>query len=307
MDNLYDVIVIGAGPAGLTAAMYAARSGLKTALFEAKVPGGQLNSVVTLENYPGFPQGISGPELTEKFMEQASKFGAELIYQNVDSVKKEGSIFKVISSGSEYSSKTVIAATGLSQTLGIPGEEAYLGKGVSYCATCDAPLYRRLDTAIIGGSDYAVEESLKLASFAKNVYIINTAKELNISDKLKEILTKKENVTVINTTKLIEIYGENSLVTGIKVQNLLNNKVDNIKLDGVFIYLGKKVPSTKFLDDLVKRDEKGFIKVDGNCMTTVDGLFAIGDVRSANPHQVGAAVGDAVICAVFVKKYTLTK
>jgi thioredoxin reductase (NADPH) len=307
MKNTYDVIIIGGGPAGLTAAMYSSRSGLKTALFEGMTPGGQLNSIVTLENYPGFPEGISGSELTEKFVEQAGKFGAELLYQIVDSVKKDGDVFKVLSYGEEYISKNVIIATGLSQQLGVPGEEEYLGKGVSYCATCDAPLYRDLDAAVVGSGGHAVEEALKLASFAKNVYIISVAKQLNISEDLKEAVSDKENVEVISSTKVTEIYGENSLVTGIKTKNALTDEVADIKLEGVFIYLGKRSPNTKLLDIPVEKDEKGYIKTDENFMTSVDGLFTIGDVRSSSPHQVATAVGDAAACAIYIKKHTITK
>jgi thioredoxin reductase (NADPH) len=307
MEVLYDVIIIGGGPAGLAASIYTARSGLKTALFEGTNPGGQLNSIVTLENYPGFPEGISGPELAEKFMNQSSGFGAEMIYQGVDRIKKEGNVFKVSSGGGEYQSKTVIIAAGLKRILGVPGEGEYLGKGVSYCATCDAPLYRGLDAAIVGGSGYAVEEGIKLASFAKKAYIINTSKELNITNELRCILDKKDNVEVINTTKVIEIYGDNSFVKGIKTTNLLTQEPGDIKVDGVFIYLGKRTPNTNFLGDLLEKDENGYVKVDENLMTSVEGLFAIGDVREASPHQVATAVGDAATCGIFIKKYLITK
>jgi thioredoxin reductase (NADPH) len=307
MENEYDVIIIGGGPAGLTAAMYAARSGLKTALFEGMTPGGQLNTIVSLENYPGFPEGISGVDLTDKMVEQATKFGANIIYQNADSVIKSENGFTVSSFGDDYTTKTVIIATGLSQHLGVPGEEEYLGKGVSYCATCDAPLYRRLDTAIIGTSSHAVEEGLKLATFANKVYIISMANELRISDELKEVVTKAENVEVIKTTKVREIFGENDLVTGIKTENVLTNETSELKLEGVFIYLGKRIPETKFLDIPVDKDEKGYIKVDGNFMTSVEGLFSIGDVREKSPHQVATAVGDAATCAIHIKKYLVTK
>lgn len=307
MEDIYDVIIVGGGPAGLTAAIYTARSGLKTAVFEGRIPGGQLNSIVTLENYPGFPEGISGPDLTNKFMEQATKFGAEILYQGVESIRKDSGIFKVFSGGMDYSSKTVIIATGLSQLLGVPGEEEYLGKGVSYCATCDAPLYRGLTTAIIGGSGYAVEEGIKLASFSKNTYIINTGKSLNISDELKAALEKQKNVEVINSTKIIEIHGDFSLVTGIKTLNMLTKEENYIKLEGVFIYLGKKEPNTKLLNNIVDKDEKGFIKVDVNYMSSMEGMFAVGDVRSQNSHQVATAVGDAATCAMYAKKYLVTR
>ncbi len=306
-EKNYDVLVIGGGPAGLTAAMYASRSGLKTALFEGTSPGGQLNTIVNLENYPGFPDGIGGLELTGKFLEQAERFGTEVLYQGVDSVQKKGDVFKVSSYGMDYISKAVIVATGLTQQLGVTGEDEYLGKGVSYCATCDAPLYRRLDTAIIGGSEFAVEEGLKLASFTKKTYIITTGKELNISDGLKASVEKQENVEVISTTKITGIFGEDSLVTGVKTENLLTREVGEIKLEGVFIYLGKRTPGTKFLDADVSKDDKGYLIVNENFMTSADGLFAIGDVRAASSHQVATAVGDAAACAMYIKKYLLRK
>ena len=307
MDVVYDVIIIGAGPAGLAASIYTARSRLKTALFEGTNPGGQLNSIVTLENYPGFPKGISGPELTEKFMSQSSGFGAQMIYQSVDSIKKEGDIFKVVSGGAEYESKTVIIASGQSQSLGVPGEEEYLGKGVSYCATCDAPLYRGLDAAIIGGSGYAIEECIKLASFTKDTYIVNKAKDLNVPDELADAFNETKNIKVVNSTKVTKIYGDNSFVKGIKTTNLITDEAGDIKVDGVFIYLGKRPPSTKFLSDIVEKDDKGYLKADENLMTSVEGLFAIGDVRASSPHQVATAVGDAATCGIFIKKYLVTK
>ncbi len=307
MTDVYDVIIVGGGPAGLTAAIYCARSGLKTALFEGRQPGGQLNTIVNLENYPGFPEGINGLSLTEKFMEQAAKFGAEVLYQNVDGITKDGGLFAVASGGVDYSGKTVIIATGLSQHLGIPGEEEYLGKGVSYCATCDAPLYRGLDAAIVGGGAYAVEEGLKLASFAKKVYIISTGKSLKISDDLRAAVNKKENITVIYSTKVAKIAGEFSLVTGIKTIDLITKAENEIKVEGVFIYLGKRVPDTKFIDDESIKDSKGYISVGENYMTSTDGLFAVGDVRGSSPKQVATAVGDAATCAIFIKKYLVTK
>ncbi|MFC1855743.1 NAD(P)/FAD-dependent oxidoreductase [Thermodesulfobacteriota bacterium] len=307
MSNFFDVIIVGGGPAGLTAAMYTSRSGLKTALFEGTTPGGQLNTIVNLENYPGFPDGISGAELTDKFLKQAEKFGTDIQYQAVDSITSSEEGFTVMSMGEEFTAKSVIIASGLSQSLGVAGEKEYLGKGVSYCATCDAPLYRGLDTAIVGGSAYAVEEGLKLASFANKVYIITTGKELTLPEELMEAVKKTENVEVVNSTKVTEIYGEKDLVTGVKTLNLATKEVSEIKLEGVFIYLGKRKPDTSFLNGSIKRDEKGYLEVDGNFMTSIDGLFSIGDVRASSPHQVATAVGDAASCAIYIKKYLLTK
>ena len=306
MENVYDVIIIGGGPAGLSAAIYTARSGLKTAIFEGMTVGGQLNTIVTLENYPGFPEGISGLKLTDSFTNQATNFGAELNYQNIDGIAKDGDLFKVSAGGMQYDARTVVIATGLSQQLGVPGEEEFLGKGVSYCATCDAPLYRGLETAIIGASEYAVEEGLKLSSFAKNTYIIHGGKSLRLSDELKRAVEKKDNVKEISTTKVTEIFGD-TLVTGIKTQNLLTKEDSDMQLEGVFIYLGKKQPNTKFIEGFADIDEKGYIKTDENCMTSVKGMFAIGDVRSHSPHQVATAVGDGATCAIFIKKFLMTQ
>ena len=298
---MYDTIIIGAGPAGMTAALYAARSNLKVALLEGGLPGGQMNNTSDIENYPGYAN-ISGPELAEKMFEPLENLGVEHLYGFVEKIEDHGNIKKVITDDEEFETRTVIVATGSKhRLLGVPGEEELNSRGVSYCAVCDGAFFRDQDLLVVGGGDSAVEEAIFLTQFAKSVTIVHRRDELRAQKVLQDRAFANEKINFIWDSVVKEIKGENR-VESVVIENVKTNQVTEHAFGGVFIYVGLD-PVSDFTKDLQIQDASGWIVTDDHMKTSVAGVFAVGDVRQKDLRQVTTAVGDGAIAGQEAYKY----
>ena len=306
----YDVIIIGGGPAGLTAGLYTARAKLKTLLLEKVAPGGQAALAWTIENYPGFPEGIGGPELMEKTEKQAEKYGLEIksgevVKVNLSSEDEQckRELKKVVNTKKEeYKTVALIAATGTRpKKLGVPGEERLIGRGVSYCATCDGPLFKNRKVIVVGGGDAAVEEALFLSKFAEKTILIHRREKLRASKIIQERAVSNPKLEFLWKSIVTEILGETE-VEGVKVRNLETGKDLTLEVKGVFAYIGT-VPNTGFLKGVVEMDEEGFIITDENMETSVKGIYACGDVRRKLLRQVVTACGEGATAGVAAGQY----
>ncbi len=296
---LHDAVIIGGGPAGLTAGIYLCRAGFDAVLVDrSPVLGGQMNLTEKIENYPGY-LSISGPELAKKMEVQAKKLGLKIVTAEVTKVKLTQRNEKVIETNmGEVKGLTVIVASGSEpKKLGVKGEKEFLGRGVSYCATCDGPFFKNKEVAVVGGGDAAVTEALFLTKIAKKVLLIHRRNELKAQKVLREKALQNKKIQFIWNTAVKEIIG-NGEVRGIVVKNLKNNVEKIIGVDALFIYIGR-VPNTGFID--VKKDEKGFILTDKYLRTSEPGIFAAGDCRSASAGQISSAVGDGALAAFSVQ------
>lgn len=300
--NAYDVIIIGGGPAGLAAGLYAGRAKLKTLLLEQMLAGGQAATTDLIENYPGAPEGITGPELTERMEEQAKKFGVELLMAEVTDVDFSGPEKVVITGEGRYTAKAVIIATGAThKKLGCPGEEEFTGRGVSYCATCDGAFYEDLPVAVVGGGDSAVSEAIFLTKFASRVYVIHRRDALRATKVVQDKAFAEPKIEFVWNSVVEEIKGGET-VEAVRVKNVKTGVVQDLPVSGIFVYVGL-VPNTAFLAGKVKLDERGYIPVTANMETDVPGVFAAGDVTVKLLRQVVTAVGDGATAAVAAEKY----
>lgn len=298
----YDVIIIGGGPAGLTAGLYAGRANLKTALVERGMPGGQAATTEMIENYPGFPEGIMGPELMLRMADQARRFGVEFVTTNVERVREEDGRFILSCTDREMVGRALIIATGAEpKELGVKGERELRGRGVSYCATCDGAFFRDKKVAVVGGGDAAVEEALFLTKLVDKVYLIHRRDALRATKVLQERAFANPKIEFIWNTTVAEILGTDK-VEALLLQDVKTGEKRSIAVDGVFIYIGMK-PNTEFIRELVRVDEGGYLITDDNLMTSVPGIFAAGDVRQKKLRQVITAAADGAIAAVAVEKY----
>ena len=298
---MYDTIIIGAGPAGMTAALYAARSNLKVALIEGGLPGGQMNNTSDIENYPGYAN-ISGPELAEKMFEPLENLGVEHLYGFVKNIENHGDVKKVITDDEEFETRTVIVATGSKhRLLGVPGEEELNSRGVSYCAVCDGAFFRDQDLLVVGGGDSAVEEAIFLTQFAKSVTIVHRRDELRAQKVLQDRAFANEKINFIWDSVVKEIKGENR-VESVVIENVKTGQVTEQAFGGVFIYVGLD-PVSDFVQELQIRDQTGWIVTDDHMKTSVAGVFAVGDVRQKDLRQVTTAVGDGAIAGQEAYKY----
>lgn len=299
----YDLAIIGGGPAGLTAAIYGARGGLKTVLFEAGMPGGQAALTDLIENYPGFPQGVNGPQLMSQFLEQATRFGAEVRLEEVQEASLGGSLKTIRTSRGEYEARAVVVATGARQRrLGVPGEAEFLGRGVSYCATCDGAFFRDKKVAVIGGGDAAVEEALFLTRFAREVVIIHRRDRLRATKILQERAMANEKVRFFWNTVVDRILGE-AKVEALALRDVETGKTSAEPVDGVFVFVGTE-PNTKlFQGQGLNLDEQGYVVTDEEMRTSVPGVFAAGDVRAKKLRQVATAVGDGAQAAMAAEHF----
>lgn len=302
MKKIYDLIIVGSGPAGLTAAIYAARAGLSFVIIEKSAPGGQVIKTWEIENYPGF-QKITGPDLMTKIYQQAVYLNTEFVFKDVEEIISVGQLRKVIlTDGSQLSSKTIIIATGgLPRKIGIEGEDKFYGKGVSYCATCDAPLYKKKTVALVGGGNTAIEEAIYLSKFASKVYVIHRRDKLRAALFLQERSFLIKNIEYKLNFLPEKIVGDN-FVTGFQMRNKVDDRIENLKVDGVFIFIGY-VPNTNFVENLLELDDDGYIITDKYLNTDIPGIYAAGDVRETNLRQIVTAAGDGAIALESALKY----
>lgn len=298
---MYDTIIIGSGPAGMTAALYAARSNLKVALLERGIPGGQMNNTSDIENYPGYAN-ISGPELAEKMFEPLEKLGVEHLFGYVKKIEDHGNVKKVFTEDEVFETKTVIIASGaFHRHLGVLGEEELNSRGVSYCAVCDGAFFRDEDLLVVGGGDSAVEEAVFLTRFAKTVTIIHRRDELRAQKVLQDRAFANEKIRFIWGSVVKEIKGDKR-VSSVIVENVKTGEISEHEFGGVFIYVGLE-PVSEFVKDLGITNEAGWIVTDNHMKTVISGIYAIGDVREKNLRQVTTAVGDGAIAGQEVYKY----
>jgi thioredoxin reductase (NADPH) len=301
---IYDVIIVGAGPAGLCAALYAGRGMLKAVTIERGAPGGELLNTDLIEDYIGF-ESIKGWELAQKMAEHAKKFGAEIVTDTVEHIRKEADgWFEVTTArGDTYRSQAVIlTAGGTPVKLGVPGEKEYAGKGVSYCAVCDGAFFKGEHLAVVGGGDAAVEEADYLTRYARKVTLVHRRDEFRASPILQERAFENPKITVIRNTIVPEIVGNENGVTHAVLESTTSGTRSNLDVGGVFIFAGFK-PNTQLVDGHVDHDAGGYLITDNKMMTSMAGLFAAGDVRSQLTRQITTAVGDATTAAIAVEKY----
>lgn len=299
---MYDTIIIGSGPAGMTAALYAARSNLKVALLERGIYGGQMQNTADIENYPGYAN-ISGPELAEKMYEPLEKFGVEHVFGQVVRVESAGLVKKVITEDDTFEAKTIILAMGAQhRLLGVPGEAEYNSRGVSYCAVCDGAFFRDQDLLVVGGGDSAVEEALFLTRFAKTVTIVHRRDELRAQKIIQERAFANEKINFIWDSVVEEIKGDERKVQSVVIRNVKTNEVTEQSFGGVFIYVGLD-PMSESVADLGVTDEQGWVVTNELMETSQAGIFAVGDLRQKHLRQVTTAVGDGAIAGQGVYQY----
>ena len=299
---MYDTIIIGAGPAGMTAALYAARSNLKVALLERGIPGGQMNNTADIENYPGYAN-ISGPELAEKMFEPLENLGVEHLFGLVEKIEDRGNFKEIITEDERFETKTVIIASGANHRhLGVPGEEDYNSRGVSYCAVCDGAFFRDEDLLVVGGGDSAVEEAIFLTRFAKSVTIVHRRDELRAQKVLQDRAFANEKIRFVWDSVVESIHGDERKVTGVTFKNVKTGETSQADFGGIFIYVGLD-PVSEFAADLGITDEAGWILTDHQMKTSVAGIYAVGDVRQKDLRQITTAVGDGAIASQEVYKY----
>ncbi|MBQ8796797.1 MAG: thioredoxin-disulfide reductase [Oscillospiraceae bacterium] len=291
MNHVYDLIVIGGGPGGYTAALYAARAGLSVVVLEKLSAGGQMALTHQIDNYPGFPEGIDGFELGEKMQAQAEQFGAKTEYAQVEAVELNADPKAIHTDSGVFYGKTVVIATGADpKKLGLPNEDALIGKGVAYCAACDGQFYRGKTVAVIGGGNSAAADALLLSRVAKKVYLVHRRDSLRADKSSSDPLFKAENVEFIWNSQVVELLQEEKL-TGIRLQD---GRV--LSCDGVFISIGRD-PATKLVKGQLELDDRGYILADETTKTSLPGVFAVGDVRKKPLHQIVTAVADGAVAA----------
>ncbi len=299
---MHDVIIIGSGSAGYTAAIYACRAGRKTLILAGSVPGGQLMITSDVENFPGFPDGVLGPELMEKLRRQAEKFGPEIIYDDVSFVDFSSRPFKVVAGGKSYEGKSVIIATGANaKWLGLPSETKFRGRGVSSCATCDGFFFKGKDVVTVGGGDTAMEEATFLANITNSVTVVHRRDALRASKIMQERATGNPKIHFVWDSTIKEITGDDK-VTGVQLHNLKSGKDSHVNAEGVFVAIGYE-PNTGFLKGKVELDSQGYVVTRKDTETSVPGVFAAGDVRDHKYRQAVTAAADGCMAAIDADRF----
>jgi thioredoxin reductase (NADPH) len=307
VSEFHEAIIIGSGPAGLTAGIYLMRAGINAVLVEKGVLGGTPMNYDHVENYPGFPDGISSKELMRKMAEQAQRFGLSMKeFAEVEEVAHQGDRFIIKAGGDVLESLGAIVCTGtVSMKIGIPGEEEFVGRGISYCATCDGAFFRNLDVAVIGGGDAAIQEGLALTNIVRKVYVVHRRDQLRAQKIIQERAFKNEKMEFLWNKVPVEIEGKDQ-VESILLEDTKTHERSRVHVDGVFVYVGAR-PNTQFLGGLVERDGAGFIITDENLLTKTPGLYVAGDARKKSLRQIATAVGDGALAAVSLEHYILEK
>ena len=298
----FDLIVVGAGPAGLTAALYAAREGLDTIVLEKAVSGGQAAITEWIDNYPGFPEGVGGMDLSQRMEEQAKRFGVQVDFAEAHSIERQGRYRLLRTDSGDFASWAVLIATGSSyRRLGVPGEDRLIGRGVHYCATCDGPLYKDQELLVIGGGNSAAEEGLFLPKYASKVTLAVRKEKLACSQILKEKVESSPKMEIMYHTQVKEFRGDKKLES-VLLHNNQTSEDTEVKTGGVFIFIGLD-PNTQWLKDSVALDPYGFIATDHTLQTSIPGVYAAGDERTGSTRQVASAAGEGVTAALMVRTY----
>ena len=302
MEHVYDMLIIGGGPAGYTAALYAARAGLDTVVIEKMSIGGQMALTDIIDNYPGFEEGVEGFTLGMKMQAGAERFGAQTVYAEVTKVSLEGDIKRVITTDGVLFSRTVVIATGADpRTLGIPGEEKLIGKGLHYCAHCDGRFYKGKEVMVIGGGNTAAADALYLSHLAAKVTVVHRRDTLRATRIYHDPLMKAENVEFL-WESAVEDYIVDGRITGAKVKNIKTGEVTDVACDGIFVSIGRK-PNTSLFAGQIDLDEGDYIVADETTKTNLPGVYAVGDVRTKALRQVVTAVGDGAVAVHFAEEY----
>lgn len=302
MANDYDLLIVGGGVAGLTAAMYGAKYGLKTGLVERMMGGASIINVEKIENYPGFPDGISGAELGPSIQEQAMNAGAEFIMADVARISREGDYTMVASDAGGYKTKTLIVAAGSTlRQMGIPGEQELFGRGVSQCATCDGPMFMGEVVGVVGGGDSAADEAITLTEYCERVLLFHRRDHLRAYESLQERVHQNRKIEVVWNSVVDEVVGEDT-VTGVRVRNVVTNLENQVNLSGLFVFVGLE-PNSSLVEGVVKVDNAGHIPVNVSMETEVPGIYAVGDIRQRSASQLASAVGDGATAAISAYNY----
>ena len=304
-ENVYDVLIIGGGPGGYTAALYAARANLSVVVLEKLTPGGQMGTTDVIDNYPGFPEGIGSFDLAMQMKQGAERFGAVTKLSEVVSVELSGPVKQIRTQDGTYQARTVVLASGANpRELGLPGEQELRGRGVSYCATCDGMFYRGKTVAVVGGGNTAVADVLYLSRLCKKVYLIHRRDELRASKVYLDPLQKAENVEFVWDSEVKELlHGET--ITGVRVRNKKTGQDQELACDGVFVAVGQ-VPNTQLFKGQVDLDESGYVLAGETTKTNLPGVFAVGDLRKKPLRQVVTAASDGAVAAHFIEEYFTT-
>ena len=302
MECVYDVVIIGGGPGGYTAALYAARAGLRTVVLEKLSAGGQMALSTQIDNYPGFPEGIDGFTLAEQMQSGAERFGAETKLTEVTAVYLSGAVKKVETDDGTFYGKTVVIATGATpRELRLPKEQELVGRGVNYCATCDGMFYKGKTVVVVGGGNSAVADALLLSRVAKKVFLVHRRDTLRATKIYHQSLERAENVEILWNSAVTELLHAEKL-TGVKVENLLTGQVQSLDCDGVFISIGRR-PATELVAQQLTLDEGGYVVADDTTRTNIPGVYAVGDVRTKDLRQVVTAVADGAIAVHQAEQY----
>lgn len=303
---MIDIAIIGAGPAGMTASVYARRAGYSVTVFELGMPGGQLSTTDKIENFPGYPEGLPGAELGMKFYEHAQAFGAEFVFEQVVRVEADGAVKKVVTNNGteekEYEARAIIIATGAHpRTLGVPGEDTFRGHGVSYCGTCDGFFFRGKDVCVVGGGDVAVEDAIYLANMCNSVTVFHRRDELRANKRSQDAAFANGKITFVWNTIVTELKGDDQL-SSVVTKNVKTDEVKEWTFDGCFIFVGYD-PNQDVYPQGLATDERGYVLTDENMATNIPGVYAVGDVRKKNVRQVATAVGDGGIVMSDIERY----
>lgn len=303
---MIDIAIIGAGPAGMTASVYARRAGYSVTVFELGMPGGQLSTTDKIENFPGYPEGLPGAELGMKFYEHAQAFGAEFVFEQVVRVEADEAMKKVVTNNGteekEYEARAIIIATGAHpRTLGVPGEDTFRGHGVSYCGTCDGFFFRGKDVCVVGGGDVAVEDAIYLANMCNSVTVFHRRDELRANKRSQDAAFANGKITFVWNTIVTELKGDDQL-RSVVTKNVKTDEVKEWTFDGCFIFVGYD-PNQDVYPQGLATDERGYVLTDENMATNIPGVYAVGDVRKKNVRQVATAVGDGGIVMSDIERY----
>lgn len=303
MGKIHDMVIVGGGPAGLTAGIYAARETLDVVLLEKTITGGIPGIVDKIDNYPGFPEGISGMELMQRMRAQAERFGLKVEeLESVERIQVDKDVFRIVTENRQYQARSVIIASGgMPRHLEVPGENEFTGRGVSYCATCDGPFFKDADLIVVGGGNAAIQEALYLTKFARQVTVVHRRDQLRAQPILQEHAMRHPKIKFAWNSVVTQIYGAEQ-VEGVTLKNVQTGDKISLPVQGVFVFIGW-LPNTGFVKGLLELDAEGHIITDSNMQTSVPGIFAVGDVRSKPFRQIANAIGDGAIGALAASKY----